>query len=335
LSEVHTISVVIPVYRGERTLEGVVKELVPYTETQVTPQGHPYRIDEVVLVNDDGDDRSDEVIRALASEHSFVRPVWMSRNFGQHPATLAGISSTGSDWIVTMDEDGQHDPRFVPLMLDAAMTEQRALVYGTPVNKAPHGTMRNAGSRVAKWLFVKVLAEGDAAVFSSYRLILGEHGRSVAAYCGPGVYLDVALGWISGRAATCPVELRPEGDRPSGYSLRGLLSHFWRLVITSGTRPLRLASLLGLLMASAGFLLAIVLVIGRAVDWIHVEGWTSVIVAVLLGGGTILVSLGVIAEYVGVATKMAMGRPLYLVVSDKATSPLGRRPPATDDPGEP
>ena len=330
MSGVHTIAVVIPVYRGERTLETVVEELVPQTEVQLTDGGHPYRIDEVVLVHDRGDDRSDIVIRTLMKEHTFVRPVWLSRNFGQHPATVAGMTSTGSDWIVTMDEDGQHDPRFIPNMLDRAMEEQRPLVYAAPSNNPPHSTFRNASSRLVKWLFVHVLAEGDAATFNSFRLVLGEHGRSVAAYCGPGVFLDVALGWITGGATTCSVEMRPEGDRPSGYSIRRLMSHFWRLVVTSGTRPLRLAAIVGLLMAAVGFLLAVGLVIGRALNAITVEGWTSVMVVLLLGIGLILVTLGVIAEYVGSAVKMAMGRPLYLVVSDPAESPLGRSIPPVE-----
>jgi undecaprenyl-phosphate 4-deoxy-4-formamido-L-arabinose transferase len=327
VAEIHTIAVVIPVYKGERTLEAVAEELVPLVEAQWTADGHPYRIEEIVLVHDCGNDRSDEVIRQLEAKYAFVRAVWLSRNFGQHPATLAGMTSTGADWIVTMDEDGQHDPQFIPAMLDRAMTQRRSLVYGAPTNAPPHGAIRNAASNTAKWAFVHLLAEGDAEAFSSFRLILGEHGRSVAAYCGPGVFLDVALGWITGGATTCPVTLRPEGDRPSGYSLRSLSSHFWRLVISSGTRPLRLTATLGVLMAAAGFLLSVALIIGRALDLITVEGWTSVMVVLLLGTGLVLVTLGLIAEYIGSVVKMAMGRPLYLVVSDPADSPLGRVPP--------
>jgi hypothetical protein len=118
--------------------------------------------------------------------------------------------------------------------------------------------------------------------------------------------------------------VRDEGGRESSYSTRQLLSHFWRLVITSGTRPLRLASIMGLLMAGVGFVLAVVLLIGRLFEWVTVEGWTSVIVAVLVGTGAILVTLGAVAEYVGSAVKMAMGRPLYVVTTDPAESPLGR-----------
>jgi undecaprenyl-phosphate 4-deoxy-4-formamido-L-arabinose transferase len=95
-------------------------------------------------------------------------------------------------------------------------------------------------------------------------------------------------------------------------------------VITSGTRPLRLASAIGLIMAMTGFVLAVVLAVGRLLEVITVDGWTSVIVVLLVGTGTILITLGVIAEYVGVAATTAMGRPLYLVTSDPASSPLGR-----------
>jgi hypothetical protein len=212
-------------------------------------------------------------------------------------------------------------------MIDTALEAQTPLVYASPTNEAPHGVFRNASSRSAKWLFTRVLSEGNATAFSSYRLVLGELGRSVAAYCGSGVYLDVALGWVVGRTATCPVELRDEGDRRSGYSLRRLVSHFWRLVLTSGTRPLRAASLLGFAMAVVGFVLAIGLVVQRIVNDITVPGWTSVMIALLLGVGALLVTLGIVAEYVGVSVKMAMGRPLYLITNDPADTALGRLKP--------
>ena len=82
--------------------------------------------------------------------------------------------------------------------------------------------------------------------------------------------------------------------------------------------------MLGVVMATAGFVLAVTLLVGRLLGWTTVEGWTSVMVVVLLGVGAILVTLGVVAEYVGSSVKMAMGRPLYLVISDPADSPLGR-----------
>jgi undecaprenyl-phosphate 4-deoxy-4-formamido-L-arabinose transferase len=324
-AEPHRVSVVIPVYQGERTLAAVAAEVARFAEPTATPDGHVFLVTELLLVHDNGPDHSDETIRELAQRYPFVRPVWLSRNFGQHPATLAGMASSTGDWIVTMDEDGQHDPADMGAFLDVALRERAQVVYADPTNLPPHGVLRNTASRGAKWVFGKVLSQGASASFQSYRLLLGEVGRSVAAYAGAGVYLDVAIQWVARESASCPVELREEGGRASGYSLRRLLSHFWRLVLSSGTRGLRIVSGLGVLFSIVGVVVAVYLVVATATDATVPQGWTSAIVAQLIGTGLVLFSLGVIAEYIGVAVNMAMGKPIYVIVTDPQVGPLGRQ----------
>jgi undecaprenyl-phosphate 4-deoxy-4-formamido-L-arabinose transferase len=322
---VHTVSVVIPVYQGERTLPHVIDEVARSFTSAVTPGGHQFVVDEVLLVYDNGPDRSAQVIRDLSAAIEQVRPVWLSRNYGQHAATLAGMASTGGDWIVTLDEDGQHDPRYIGDMLDVAMREQAGVVYALPVNPPPHGLFRNVASKGAKWLMRRLAKDQDISSFQSYRLVLGETGRSVAAYAGTGVYLDIALTWVNGRISQCPVELRQEGDRPSGYSTRTLLSHFWRLVLTSGTRALRAVSLLGATFGLLGVLLAVYTIGGSLLGRVQQPGWASTVVLISIGTGAILFFLGIIAEYLGVIVNMAMGRPLYLISHDPQDGPLGRQ----------
>lgn len=321
----HLISVVVPVYRGEHHLPALAEELRALTTLQWTPDGNAFRVAELVLVHDCGPDASAAVMRRLAASYPWVRAVWLSRNYGQHPATLAGMASSSGDWIVTLDEDGQHDPADIGGMLDTALRTGATLVYADPVNRAPHPFFRRVTSSASKRV-VNLLGGGvDASLFHSYRLMLGEVGRSVAAYAGQGVYLDVALAWVAPPAATSPVRLRDEGERASGYNARTLLSHFWRMVLTSGTRSLRMVSALGVVAAILGFVLAIVLVVLRLTGHKYVQGWTSMVVVTLLCSGAILFALGIVAEYVGVAVSMAMGRPPYLIVGDPAQGPLGRR----------
>jgi undecaprenyl-phosphate 4-deoxy-4-formamido-L-arabinose transferase len=323
----HLVSVVVPVYRGEHHLADLVAELEPYTKSSLSPAGRPFRVTEVLLVHDCGPDRSPEVMRDLAARYDFVRTIWLSRNFGQHAATLAGMASAGGEWIATLDEDGQHDPGYLGDLLDVAVDAGARVVYAQPTNAPPHSAFRNLTSRTAKRL-VRLLSGGaDASAFQSYRLVLGEVGRSVAAYAGAGVYLDIALSWVAGAPATAPVRLRQEGERRSGYSTRTLLSHFWRMVLSGGTRGLRLVSGLGVAFAILGFVYALFLVVNRLTDDTLIQGWTSLVVVVLVCTGVILFSLGIIAEYVGVAVNMAMGKPLYLITSDPADGPLGRRDP--------
>jgi polyisoprenyl-phosphate glycosyltransferase len=322
----HTVSIVVPVYRGEQHLRALVTEIAEFIEPHTSADGHPYRVVEVVLVDDCGPDDSARVIRELADEHDWVRPVWLSRNFGQHPATIAGMASSSGEWIVTMDEDGQHDPADIASLLDAALREQASLVYAAPTNAAPHSHFRNMTSKAAKRILNALSGGADASNFHSFRLMLGEVGRSVAAYVGQGVYLDIALAWVAKSPATAPVTLRDEGERQSGYSTRTLLSHFWRMVLTSGTRGLRIVSLLGVAFAVLGVVLAVVFTVDRLNGGDVPAGWTSQIVVTLLSAGMVLFSLGVVAEYVGVAVNMAMGRPLYLITGDPATGPLARKP---------
>jgi undecaprenyl-phosphate 4-deoxy-4-formamido-L-arabinose transferase len=103
------------------------------------------------------------------------------------------------------------------------------------------------------------------------------------------------------------------------------------MVITSGTRALRLVSALGAGFAVIGVVLAAALVVLRLTGDVQVAGWTSVMVVVLLGTGVVLFALGMIAEYLGVAVNMAMGKPPYLIVGDPADGPLGARLPRTPE----
>lgn len=324
------LSVVIPVFQGEATLASVVKELAPFTTEQLTPGGIRYRVSEVLLVWDHGPGQSDAVVRALAQTYSWVKPLWLSRNFGQHAATLAGMTSSHGEWIVTFDEDGQQDPADIAILLDTAYRDHAQLVYGAPVNPPPHGTLRNLGSSIAKTIFVRFLADQPFAAFNSYRLVLGEVGRSVAAYTGAGVYLDVALSWVVGDVATAPVTLRPEGRPKGSYNYGRLARHFGRLLLSSGTRPLVFVSWLGVAFMMLGVAVSAYVLIQRLSGDVPVTGWASTFVALMLIGGAVLLSLGIVAQYVGAATNMSLGKPLYVILSDPI-KPFAKEAPSTND----
>jgi undecaprenyl-phosphate 4-deoxy-4-formamido-L-arabinose transferase len=314
-AEIHRLSIVVPVYQGEHTLDLLLAEIEPLTAPRATPRGRPFRVAEVILVHDGAIDNSHVVMESLAARLPFVALVWLSRNFGQHPATLAGMAATSADWVVTLDEDGQQDPNDLGSLLDAALDAGAPLVYGQPRNQAYHGLVRNTLSKLAKALAMVIVGNRQMAHFNSFRLVRGDIARSLAAYCGPGVYLDVALAWMVARWTTGPVTLRPDRGRASGYTFRTLLAHFGRLVLSAGTRPLRLISIVGFLSTLFGAGLSAVIVWARLRHQIPVQGYASLIVVISFFSGIVLVSLGIIAEYLAVTLTAAMGRPLYVTVS--------------------
>jgi len=328
-SRVHAVSVVVPVYRGEQTIAGLVAELHVLSRPTRTPGGAAFAVTEIVLVHDSGPDRSDVVLAQLDRDCEQVRVLWLSRNYGQDAATIAGMTAARGEWIVTMDEDGQHDPGCIGVFLDAALSQRADLVYSKPTNTRPHGLLRNLTSRGAKIALATVFAFPNSTRFESYRLIRGDIGRQLARVASTGVYLDVALTWVVGNAVQAPVTLRAEGREDSGYNYRRLFSLFWKMVLCSGTRGLRLVSLLGAGLAGGGLVYAGIIV-GQTLFG-HGEnpaGWASTIVVLLLVSGAILLSLGLIAEYLGVALHVLVGKPLYLTVEsptprpDAATAPV-------------
>lgn len=327
-SPAYRVSLVIPVYCGEQTLPSLLQKIVPLTSEQTTSRGNRFVISEVLLVHDCGPDRSDRTIETLCATYPFFRPVWLSRNFGQHPATLAGMASTTGDWVATIDEDGQQDPADVGNMLDCALTGSLQLVYAQPINPPPHGWLRNMMSRTAKRIAAKLIGNRSFEHINSFRLIDGEIARTLAAYCGSGVYLDVALFWVVGQVGQCPVRLNTElnrgGENSSGYSYLKLLSHFWRLLLTSGVGPLRLITLFGFAAMGLALLIAGYAVYAKFSYQVPIQGWTSLVIINAFFGGSILTALGIIAEYLAVTMGIAMGKPLY-VVATKPTRPPTRR----------
>lgn len=320
--EVCGISVVVPVYRGERTIAGLVRELAALGVPTVTPGGIGFRVAEIVLVHDHGPDRSDLVLQRLAREYPQVRVIWLSRNYGQDAATIAGLAAARGRWVVTMDEDGQHDPACLAAFLDAAYRERADLVYSRPTNTRPHGPLRNLTSRGAKLVLATLFAFPASTRFESFRLIRGDIGRRLAEVAANGAYLDVALTWVVGRTATVPVLLRTEGRTESGYNYRRLFSLFWKMVLCTGTRGLRLVSLLGVTLALAGAVPAgVIIYTALTGDGADPEGWASIIVVLLLCSGAVLFSLGLIAEYLGVALHILVGKPLYLTVESPTPRP--------------
>jgi len=314
------VSVVVPVYMGEHTLARLTEQISPLTKGSVTRGGRNYVVGEVVFVHDCGPDDSANVIDKLCIEQSFIKAVWLSRNFGQHAATLAGMAATRNEWVVTLDEDLQHDPSEIGNLIDTALDGSADIVYGIDSKIKVHGLRRSFASRLAKVAVGLLMGNSAPRNYSSFRLINGSLARGVSAYVGEGVYLDVALGWITERVLTCEVTNQFEHRDKSGYTLRKLMSHLLRLVLSNGTRPLRIVTISGVSIALIGISYAGFVTAGLIINGESVRGWTSVIVSILIIGGLVLISLGIIAEYIGLAVRAAFGKPNYFVIQNRQTN---------------
>lgn len=312
------ISLVIPVYSGAPYLHELMIAITNLRNVWRQDDA-PLHLEEVIFVNDDAIDDSARVLDELSETYTWIRVLYLSRNFGQHPATIAGILHTCGDWVITLDEDLQHPPENIPPMLHVAVSNQLDIVYAKGIEAVHENSIRDTGSRFMKWA-TGILA-GDMGVlnFSSFRVIRGSIARSASSVCGHETYFDVALSWFSRRTATLSINLKDrrfiEGKK-SGYSFRKLLSHARRLIMSNRVTALRIGGYIGVLSLIFGFSFATYVAVKEFFfpGSFGARGWGSLIVSNMVFGGMILFLISAVLEYLSILVLRAQGKPTFFVI---------------------
>jgi glycosyltransferase involved in cell wall biosynthesis len=276
-------------------------------------------LSEAIFVDDDSADGSAEVLRQVSEGRPWVQVFRLSRNFGQHAATAAGIRRSGGHWVATLDEDLQHHPRFLLPLLARAVHAGADVAYAEPVGRVHRTRYRDFTSRLYKSLMSRVAGNPQARSFNSFRMIRGEIARAAAAVMRHETYLDVVLGWFTRRVVVQPFPLRDprdESGRRSGYGLRSLLSHARRMLVSSQIKPLRLGAAVGLAAVVLSVLGAVAVFVIKFLvpEAVEVSGWTSLILAIFFFGGLTTLLVGVVLEYMTILLLDSQGRPSCFVV---------------------
>lgn len=298
------VSVVIPVYGSAGILPSLVERLDAVLVNAAT--GH-----EVIFVHDHGPDDAWAVIVELARTRPWLRGLDLRRNTGQHNAVMAGLGQAGGRYVITMDDDLQHDPGDIPRILDRLRIGVD-LVY-VQFESRQHALWKRLGSwfndLVARWL----LKKPRGLYLSPFRGMTAAMAREVLRYEGPFVYIDGLLLQSTGDIATIEARHHTRSDGRSGYSLRKSISLWLQMATSFSVIPLRLVSVAGILASGMGFVLTIVILLESIWRPAPVAGWQSLMLTVLILGGVQLLALGVIGEYVGRVLLSINRRPQYVV----------------------
>ncbi|HET6846053.1 MAG TPA: glycosyltransferase family 2 protein [Anaerolineales bacterium] len=296
-------SVVVPVFRGEATLEALAQRLgkvLPLVADQF----------EVILVNDGSPDGSWDIISELARQHAWIRGISLSRNYGQENATLCGILDARFEVIATMDDDLQHSPEDLPILLQK-LDEGYDVVYGVPRVRRQSWWKSAAATmvkRVISWS-MGMKAVRDLSAFKVFRADLKDTFGSLA---GRDVLIDVLLSWITSRFASVEIEEAPRAHGESNYDLAKLVKVAMRAMTNYTTIPLRLASIMGFVFTMVGaFVLLYVLTIYFTLG--SIPGFTFLASVLAIFSGVQLFALGIIGEYLARLFDRSSGRPPYAI----------------------
>lgn len=300
------VSVVIPCYRSSEIIRSVVDRLrttlgVHYEESQY----------EIILVNDYSPDDTLEVLSSIATEHANVKVISMAKNFGQHAALMAGFDYVCGDTVVCMDDDGQTRPEEIFKLLDK-LDEGYDLVYAKYASKK-HSAFRNFGSKINEIMAHSLIGKPKDITLSSYfaakRFLVDE----ALHYKNPYPYIEGLMLRSTGSIANVEVVHSDRLAGESGYSFKGLLALWLNGFTAFSVKPLRVASVFGVVLAFFGFAGALVVVVQRLTNPDMAMGWASMFSALIFIGGLLLCMLGLLGEYIGRTYISLNNSPQYVI----------------------
>ena len=302
------ISFVIPCYRSERTIEGVVAEIKSVVSQR------PEVDYEIIMVSDHSPDNVYSVIeRMCKADPLHLKGAELSRNFGQPAAQMAGFSLTDGDFVFSLDDDGQAPVDAIFKVMDKLQSEGLDVVYGAYPRKR-HSGFRNLGSWVnhlmAVWLIGIPRGMYTTSFFAVRRLIVDEMLR----YSGPFPYLSGLIFRVTRNVSTVEVRHRDRQEGTSGYTFFKLLKLWANGFTAFSVAPLRMASYAGALCAFMGFAFGLWTIVRKLFISPEVTvGYSSLMSAMLFIGGMLMLMLGLIGEYVGRIYMCINRAPQFLI----------------------
>ncbi|MCI0550337.1 MAG: glycosyltransferase family 2 protein [Anaerolineae bacterium] len=295
------LSIVVPVYRGETLIEPLVEQLA----MALPGLAKKY---EVLLVNDGSPDDSWTQIERLSKTYKWVRGIRLMRNYGQHNATLCGVRLAQYEVTITMDQDSQHPPEEISVLL-AKLEEGFDVVYGAP-KKLPQGFIRNLLTANIKRILAYVMGIPSVKNISAFRAFRTELRSAFANFQSPTLTIDVLLSWGTTRFTSVEVEIGEAGQ--SNYKFSALVKAAILILTGYSTLPLRLASWIGFAMTLFGlgvfvYVLVIYFTLGS------LPGFPFLASLIALLSGAQLFALGIFGEYLARMFDRSMDRPTYVI----------------------
>ncbi len=300
------VSFVIPCYRSENTITGVVEEI----EKAMAALKAVYDF-EIILVNDSSPDNTMGTIRKLCEEKKNIIGIGFARNFGQHAALMAGLRQASGDYVVCLDDDGQTPADEVSKLLDK-LEEGYDAVYAKYEHKQ-HSGFRNLGSKVNE-LMTRVMLEKPKDLYvSSYFAVKRFIVEDMIRYENSYPYVIGLVLRSTKNITNVVVNHREREEGSSGYTLKKLFALWFNGFTAFSVKPLRIATCVGVFCACAGFLYGIYIILNRFMNPDVPLGYSSMMAALVFFCGMIMVMLGLIGEYIGRIYISMNSSPQYVI----------------------
>ncbi len=301
-----SVSIVIPCYRSEKTIEGVVLSI-----KEVMDKFDEYNY-EFVLVNDCSPDSTEQVIFDMALKYKNIEAYSLAKNQGQHAAVMAGFNQASGEYVLTVADDGQSPVERIPDMFEK-IKEGYDVVCGNYVERSKRSIFRRVGSIMdtitSAWL---TGTPGGVRVteFSLYKKFVVDE---MIKYKQPYPYIESLVIRVTRNITGIDMEQKERKEGTSGYNFRKLLELWINEATMSSLKPLRVVTVGGMALSIVGFCFSIIVIVRKLIDSGIQSGWSSIIACIMIIGGLLLFVLGVIGEYIGRIYLCINNTPQYVI----------------------
>jgi len=297
------ISVIIPVFNSEK----ILKKLVG----QISVELKKYKY-EVYLVNDFSRDKSWNVIEEISAKSKNFIGISLIKNFGQDNAIMAGLRNCTGKIVVVMDDDLQHSPKDISLLVSKCNSGWDVCFADFKLGKK-YSFYKKFLSKINSKIGNLILQKPGNIYLSPFKAIHHSVVKNIIEYNGPFPYIDGLILRSTSSITQITVNHFPRELGVSNYDLLKGASVFLKHLTGFSIIPLRIAILIGIFSALFGFFLGFYFIVSYLLFGSNVAGWTTLIVTELIIGGTILISLGMIGEYLGRVYLLLNKSPQYII----------------------
>ncbi|SDS24112.1 dolichol-phosphate mannosyltransferase [Gillisia sp. Hel1_33_143] len=298
------LSIVSPVYQSEATLELLVSEVEKVMKSMQVSY-------EIILVDDRSKDNSWSILQSISKKNIEVTAVRLSRNFGQHPAIMAGLSISKGDWVVVLDCDLQDQPKEIVKLYEKAM-EGYDVVLAKRVDRQDSFFKKTSSYIFSKSykIFTDTHYDHEIANFGIYKKKVISSILEISDYIK---FFPLFVKFVGFNVTSLEVDHANREEGKSSYSYSKLISLAFNTIISFSNKPLKLFVKFGLLVSILSFLVGVYYMILAFTGKIEVLGFSSIIISIWFLSGVIITTIGVCGIYLGKIFDQTKNRPVYII----------------------
>lgn len=309
------ISIVVPCYNEEAVLMQFYDTCLSSLDELLEELDY-----EFIFIDDGSKDKTLNIMRELAKLDENVRYVSFSRNFGKEAGIYAGLTAAKGDYVVLMDADLQHPPKYIPRMYEEIKDGKYDSVAMRRIKRSKKGRMRSFFSKEFFKLMSNLgntnLPEGA----TDYRMMTRQYADSVLSMSERNRFTKGIFSWVGYDTLWLPYQDAERAGGTTKWSFWGLFKYSLEGMVAFSTKPLAFASILGILICIIAFIMMIWVVIKTLIWGDPVAGYPTLITVILLMGGLQLLVMGILGQYFAKAYLEIKGRPIYIAKESNVDS---------------